>query len=66
MDPLLLYNVVAGFDKDKSYLASIDLYGTYLENDYVCTGFGEYLCKPIIMNYWKPNMTENQVKDIVI
>ena len=44
--------IIGGFWEDKPYLASVDLFGTYLESPYCLTGFADYMCKPIVTNYW--------------
>lgn len=37
MNPLFLNNVVAGFKNNERYLASVDLFGTYIESNYIVT-----------------------------
>ena len=57
-NPYYLTNVVAGYQNGQRYLASVDLFGTYVENKFITSGFAGYLCKPIISNYWKEDCTE--------
>ena len=52
-DPYYIEGVVAGLDKkDKRYLGYVDLYGTYIEQDYITTGFSRHLCGHIINTSW--------------
>lgn len=54
-DPYYIEGVVAGLDKHGNrYLGYVDLYGTYLELDYVTTGFSRYLCGHVINTSWTP------------
>lgn len=59
-------SVIGGFWDDKPYLASVDLFGTYLESPYCLTGFADYMCKPIVTNYWNENCDEEHAKKIVV
>lgn len=65
MNPYLISNVIASYENDTSYLASIDAYGTYIESDYTATGFGSYYCAPIVENFWKPDCDEEHARKIV-
>ena len=51
-NPNYMNSIIGGFWEDKPYLASVDLFGTYLESPYCLTGFADYMCKPIVTNYW--------------
>jgi 20S proteasome alpha/beta subunit len=52
-DPYYLEGVVAGLDKKGGrFLGFVDLYGTFLELDYVTTGFARHLCGHIINSTW--------------
>ena len=65
MNPLYMTSVIGGHFKGKKYLASVDLFGTLIENTHIVTGFANYLCKPIISNYYREDMTEKEVKQIL-
>jgi 20S proteasome subunit beta 7 len=62
-----LYNtlLVAGFVKNEPYLAYVDLYGTHVLGDYHFTGYAHYMGKPIVIDGWRPNMTEGEAKELV-
>jgi 20S proteasome subunit beta 7 len=52
-DPLYIEGVLAGVSKKgESFLGYIDLYGTYLQQDYITTGFSRHLCGHIINSSW--------------
>lgn len=52
-DPYYIEGLVAGIDKKgQSYLGYVDLYGTFLELDYITTGFSRHLCGHIINTQW--------------
>jgi len=64
-----LYNqfVVAGKKgSGDSLLAYVDHQGTYYEENYVATGFGNYLAIPLLRNEWSPNMTKQQATDLIL
>lgn len=65
MNPLYMTSVIGGFHQGKKYLASVDLFGTLIESDHIVTGFANYLCKPIISNYYRNTMSEKEVKGIL-
>ncbi len=64
-DPNYINSVLAGFSNNKSYLCSVDLYGAKLESNYVLQGFASYFCNPVITNYWRPTMNEEDCKKIM-
>lgn len=47
-DPYYTINIIGGFKNGTRYLAYVDIYGTLIENNYLMTGFANYLCKPLI------------------
>jgi 20S proteasome alpha/beta subunit len=53
-DPLWLDGLVAGVHGDERYLAWVDMYGNWLEQDYICTGFARHICGEIIEPHWNP------------
>lgn len=56
MNPLLISTIVAGYDT-WPYLGLIDPYGTIIEDNWLVTGFAQYLSKAHLINTWKPDMT---------
>lgn len=66
MNPYYLVNIIAGFQNGQRYLASVDLHGTMIENNWIATGFAGYLCKAIIWNYWNENMEENDARLVLM
>ncbi|CAG9335649.1 unnamed protein product [Blepharisma stoltei] len=62
-----LYNsvAIAGIINGQQYLAYLDLYGTHVLADYVTTGFAAHLCKPLLGNDWRPDLTESEAKQLV-
>jgi 20S proteasome subunit beta 7 len=53
VDPFYIEGVVAGVEKDgRRYLGYADLYGTYLETEYVTTSYSRHLCGHIINTQW--------------
>lgn len=66
MNPLYLWNVIGGFSNNKPYLASVDLYGTYIETKSIATGFGNYICGPIFDERWNENCSEETAKQTIL
>jgi len=64
-NPLFNSVLVAGFVNSQPYLAYIDMYGTHILADFNVTGFAHHISKPIIANEWRPNMTENEGKELL-
>lgn len=62
--PLQNQIAIAGF-RETAFLGYVDLYGTTYEDDYVATGFGMYIAKPMLAESWKPNMTFDEAKTLV-
>ncbi|KAH7823097.1 putative Proteasome subunit beta type-4 [Monocercomonoides exilis] len=48
LEPLNVRLVVAGIDSDKPFLGTVDLYGTPIVNNFIATGMGEHLARPLI------------------
>ena len=46
--------VIAGFEDGKAHLASVDLYGSYIQNNYVALGFAKHFGLAILANEWNP------------
>ncbi|KAL0213306.1 hypothetical protein RCL1_006932 [Eukaryota sp. TZLM3-RCL] len=66
MQPWWLQCVFVGFHQDKSFLASTDLRGTHFEDDYAATGYGSYLATPLFRKYWRPDMTLDEAKNLLL
>ncbi|KAF4669301.1 Proteasome subunit beta type-4 [Perkinsus olseni] len=69
MDPLYNNVVIGGINKKgsekPSYLATVDLYGTFFEEDIVATGFGQHLALPIMRRKHSNDMTETEARDML-
>lgn len=64
-----LYNqfIVAGKKKDApASLAFVDHQGTYYEEDFLATGFGNHLAKPILRNEWRADMTKEEAQALIV
>jgi len=65
MNPLYMTSLVGGVFKGERYLAMVDLFGTLIEGSNLLTGYANYLCKPLVWNYWKENQDEATVKKLI-
>ena len=54
MNPYFNNIAIAGYENGESYLASVDLYGTFIKKDYVVTGFAKHFGLSLIANEWTP------------
>merc|ERR1712187_483778 len=64
-----LYNqfvVVGKKESEAPFLAFCDHQGTYFEEDFIATGFGFYLSMPLLRNEWKPDLTEEEAKKLIV
>lgn len=57
--------VIGGFENGKSYLSSVDVYGTHIAKDYVCCGFSKYFGLALIANDWNPNCSAEECRQIL-
>lgn len=57
--------VLAGFEGEKSYLASVDMYGNFIAKDFVVAGFAKHFGLALIANEWNPNKTAAECKEIL-
>ena len=57
--------VVAGFENGKSFLSSIDLFGTHIKKDWIAAGFSKYYGLALIANHWNPDKTAEECKQIL-
>lgn len=62
-----LYNqlVVAGFSEGKSFLGSVDLYGSTFEENILATGYGMYLALPLLRKGYSADMDEKQARALL-
>jgi len=64
-DPLYLTNIVGGCLNGKGYLAYIDIFGSLIEDNWVCAGFASYCCKPLITRLWSEKLDEKTAIELV-
>ena len=50
MNPYYNNFVIAGYENNQSFLASVDLYGNYIKKDFVVTGFAKHFGLALIAN----------------
>ncbi|EER01811.1 20S proteasome subunit beta 7, putative [Perkinsus marinus ATCC 50983] len=70
MDPLYNNVVIGGINKKGSseepyYLATVDLYGTFFQEDIVATGFGQHLAIPIMRRKHRNDMSEAEAREML-
>mmetsp|Transcript_42464 Transcript_42464/g.117160 ORF Transcript_42464/g.117160 Transcript_42464/m.117160 type:complete len:243 (-) Transcript_42464:118-846(-) len=67
MNPLFNQFVVAGKKENQDpLLAFVDHQGTYFEENYVATGFGSHLATPLLRLEWKPELTADEAKALIV
>jgi len=55
-----------GFDNQgKKYLASVDMYGTFIESDFAVGGIGKHYCKVILTKEADPEMSEEKAREVL-
>lgn len=64
-DPYYIEGVVGGFKDGKRYLGYTDYFGTYLENDFILTGFARHLCGHILNTRWNPEVDQQTAISII-
>ena len=67
MNPLFNSLVIAGYSADATgaFLGITDLYGTYYEDQYVATGFGQHMAMPLLRQHARPDMTEEEARTLL-
>jgi len=65
VNPLWNHVLLAGFDEGKSFLGAVDLYGTTYTDNYLSTGYGQYLAMPLIRKAWKPELSYEEAKQLL-
>lgn len=48
-----------------SFLGLVDLHGTNYEDETIATGYGGYIARPLMRKYYKPDLTEQEAKQIL-
>lgn len=64
-----LYNqfvIVGKKNSEPAHLAFVDHQGTYFEENFVATGFGTHLAMPLLRNEWKPSLSLDEAKALVV
>jgi len=64
-DPLWNQVIVAGVSKDQIFLGQVDLQGTAFEDNTLATGYGAYIARPLLRQAYRPNLTEDEAKEIL-
>ena len=62
MDPLWNDILVAGPD----FLGFVNHIGTSYEDDCIATGFGSYIAMPILRAKWRPNMSYDEARALLV
>eukprot|EP01100_Stratorugosa_tubuloviscum_P011377 TRINITY_DN506_c5_g1_i1.p1 TRINITY_DN506_c5_g1~~TRINITY_DN506_c5_g1_i1.p1 ORF type:complete len:235 (-),score=118.10 TRINITY_DN506_c5_g1_i1:103-807(-) len=62
MNPLWNYILIAGVDKNRSFLGYVDLVGTNFEDNTLATGLGDYIARPLLRKAWRPDLTEQEAR----
>jgi 20S proteasome subunit beta 7 len=65
MNPLYNRLIVAGFKDGQSHLGYVDLYGTTFSDDYIATGYGNYMALPLIRDRWRADMSEGEARALL-
>ncbi|KAH3758182.1 proteasome subunit beta type 4 [Pelomyxa schiedti] len=66
-DPLWNDIVVIGWDhtKQSSFLGLLDKVGTAYEDNYVATGYGNYMSLPLLRAGWRPDLTKEEARALL-
>ena len=65
MNPLYNRLIVAGVKDGQSHLGYVDLYGTTFADDYIATGYGNYMALPLIRDRWRPDLSEGEARALL-
>ena len=49
----------------RSHLGYVDLYGTMFSDNYIATGYGNYLALPLIRDRWRPDLSEGEARALL-
>jgi 20S proteasome subunit beta 7 len=62
VNPKLNVTLVGGMEEKDGekipYLGEVDMYGTYLEDDFLVGGYAHYFCKVLLTHKWRPDLEE--------
>lgn len=64
-NPLWNNLVIAGCDKGKAYLGTVDLIGASYEDDHIATGFGAHLARPLMRDQWHKDLSEGEAYSLL-
>lgn len=65
-DPLWNSLLVAGVKGESgAFLGYVDSIGTAYHADFIATGFGSHLAMPVLRTHWKPDMTEDEARQLL-
>ena len=48
-----------------SHLGYVDLYGTTFSDDYIATGYGNYMALPLIRDRWRADLSEGEARALL-
>eukprot|EP00741_Cyanophora_paradoxa_P004561 tig00000808_g4429.t1 len=65
INPLWNSLVVAGYRNGQSFLGVTDMLGTTYVDNFVATGYGNYLAMPLLRSNWRPDLTEAEAKKLL-
>ncbi|KAF8819738.1 putative 20S proteasome subunit beta 7 [Cardiosporidium cionae] len=66
LTPLLTSLIVAGYKDNKPFLGYTDQFGTIFEEKFVATGMARYLSPSLLLEKYKPGMTEQEARDLLM
>ena len=49
----------------RSHLGYVDLYGTMFSDNYIATGYGNYMALPLIRDRWRADMSEGEARALL-
>ncbi|KAJ3424318.1 proteasome subunit beta type-4 [Anaeramoeba flamelloides] len=64
-NPLWNDVVVAGFEKGKVHMGTVDLWGSYFEDDIIATGYGTYFALPLMRKAYKKDMERDKALEVL-
>jgi len=47
------------------FIGFVDLHGTHYTDNFLATGFGQYLGLPLLRRYWRPSLSESEAKGLL-
>lgn len=64
-NPYYNSTVIAGYKDEEPVLASVDLLGTLIKNDYIVTGFAKHFGLALIAKEWNTGISVEQGKNVI-